>query len=160
MAKPTPIEDDMPKAYEPGKVEQKWFKFWLEKDYFRAEIDPQKKPFVCIMPLPNVTGGLHMGRVCFLTPEDILTRWHRMKGDSALWLPGIDHAGIGVWYWHRTGGRRGRRQADVGHRKGVAALGGGCWKYGRHWQSPQWVQIAPKCLDNNIGVNRDEFSRL
>ncbi len=87
-------KEEMPKAYEPQKVERHWYKFWLEKGYFRAEIDPKKKPFVVIMPLPNVTGGLHMGHVCFLTPEDVMTRWHRMKGDSALWLPGIDHAGI------------------------------------------------------------------
>jgi valyl-tRNA synthetase len=94
MAESTEMHSDMPKAYEPQKAEHKWYQFWLEKGYFRAEIDPDKKPFVIIMPLPNVTGGLHMGHVCFLTPEDIMTRWHRMKGDSALWLPGIDHAGI------------------------------------------------------------------
>jgi len=87
-------KSEMPKAYEPQKAERKWYKFWLEKGYFTAKIDPKKKPFVVIMPLPNVTGGLHMGHVCFLTPEDVMTRWHRMKGDSALWLPGIDHAGI------------------------------------------------------------------
>ncbi|MDD4875928.1 MAG: valine--tRNA ligase [Dehalococcoidales bacterium] len=85
---------EMPKAYEPGVVEEKWYKFWLEKNYFRAEVDKDKDPFVVIMPLPNVTGGLHIGHVMFITPEDIMTRWHRMKGDSALWLPGIDHAGI------------------------------------------------------------------
>jgi len=90
------IEPEMPKAYEAARAEPKWFRFWLEKDYFRAEIDPDKKPFTVMMPLPNVTGELHMGHVCFLTPEDILTRWHRMKGDSALWLPGIDHSGIGA----------------------------------------------------------------
>jgi len=87
-------KDEMPKAYEPGKVEQKWYRFWLDKGYFTPKVDPKKKPFVVIMPLPNVTGGLHMGHVCFLTPEDIMTRWHRMKGEAALWLPGIDHAGI------------------------------------------------------------------
>jgi valyl-tRNA synthetase len=94
MAESTEMHSDMPKAYEPQKVERQWYKFWLDKGYFRAEIDSQKKPFTVIMPLPNVTGGLHMGHVCFLTPEDVMTRWHRMKGDSALWLPGIDHAGI------------------------------------------------------------------
>jgi len=87
-------KDEMPKAYEPGKVERKWYRFWLDKGYFTPKVDPKKKPFVIIMPLPNVTGGLHMGHVCFLTPEDIMTRWHRMKGEAALWLPGIDHAGI------------------------------------------------------------------
>jgi len=85
---------DIPKAYEPGKIEKKWYDFWLKQGYFTPKIDPNKKPFVIIMPLPNVTGELHMGHVCFLTPEDIMTRWHRMKGEPALWLPGIDHAGI------------------------------------------------------------------
>ena len=94
MTKSLEMHGDMPKAYEPQKVERQWYDFWLDKGYFRAEIDPEKKPFTVIMPLPNVTGGLHMGHVCFLTPEDVMTRWHRMKGDSALWLPGIDHAGI------------------------------------------------------------------
>ncbi len=94
MAESTPIQQEMPKAYEPGKVEQKWYQFWLENDYFRARIDPKKKPFVIIMPLPNVTGELHIGHVLFVTLQDIMTRWHRMKGEPALWLPGIDHAGI------------------------------------------------------------------
>ncbi len=94
MAEATRTEDEMPKAYEPGKIEQKWYQFWLEKEYFRAEIDPEKKPFVIILPLPNVTGELHIGHVLVVTLQDIMTRWHRMKGESALWLPGTDHAGI------------------------------------------------------------------
>src|SRR4030043_1756736 len=86
--------DEMPKAYEPGNTEQKWYDFWMKQDYFRAERDPEKKPFVIILPLPNVTGELHVGHVLVVTLQDIMTRWHRMKGDSALWLPGTDHAGI------------------------------------------------------------------
>ncbi|MBA7631373.1 Valine--tRNA ligase [subsurface metagenome] len=84
----------MPKAYEPGKVEQKWYQFWLEKGYFKPKIDPEKKPFVIIMPPPNVTGELHLGHALTATLEDIMTRWHRMKGEPTLWLPGVDHAGI------------------------------------------------------------------
>jgi len=94
MAQSTKTQDEMPKAYEPGNIEQKWYKFWLDKDYFRAKMDPEKKPFVIIMPLPNVTGELHMGHALFVTLQDIMTRWHRMKGEPSLWLPGIDHAGI------------------------------------------------------------------
>jgi len=85
---------EMPKAYEPGKVEQKWYQFWLEKGYFKPRIDPEKQPFVIIMPPPNVTGELHIGHALTATMEDILTRWYRMKGDPTLWLPGVDHAGI------------------------------------------------------------------
>ena len=94
MTEPTPIQDEMPKAYEPGKVEQKWYQFWLEKDYFKPRIDPDKKPFVIIMPPPNVTGELHVGHALTATLEDIMIRWHRMKGEPTLWLPGVDHAGI------------------------------------------------------------------
>ena len=88
------VEHEMPKAYEPGKVEQKWYQLWLEKGYFKPRIDPEKKPFVIIMPPPNVTGELHIGHALTATIEDILTRWHRMKGEPTLWLPGVDHAGI------------------------------------------------------------------
>jgi len=85
---------EMPKAYEPAKVEQKWYQFWLEKGYFKPRIDPKKKPFVIIMPPPNVTGELHVGHALTATLEDIMIRWHRMGGDPTLWLPGVDHAGI------------------------------------------------------------------
>ncbi|MEE9400099.1 MAG: class I tRNA ligase family protein, partial [Dehalococcoidales bacterium] len=88
------IEHEMPKAYEPGKVEQKWYQFWLDKGYFKPKVDSQKRPFVIIMPPPNVTGELHLGHALTATMEDIFIRWHRMKGEPTLWLPGVDHAGI------------------------------------------------------------------
>ncbi|MFC1901380.1 valine--tRNA ligase [Chloroflexota bacterium] len=89
-----PNTEEMPKAYEPGKVEQKWYRFWLEKGYFKPVVDPLKKPFVIIMPPPNVTGELHMGHAITAALEDIMTRWHRMRGEPTLWLPGVDHAAI------------------------------------------------------------------
>ena len=85
---------EIPKAYDPKKVETKCYRFWLEKGYFTPKIDPQKKPFVIIMPPPNVTGELHLGHALTATLEDIMVRWHRMRGEPTLWLPGIDHAGI------------------------------------------------------------------
>ncbi len=91
---PQAPKDEMPKAYEPGQVEQKWYKLWLEKGYFTPKIDPKKKPFVIIMPPPNVTGELHIGHALTATLEDIMIRWHRMRGEPTLWLPGVDHAGI------------------------------------------------------------------
>jgi valyl-tRNA synthetase len=94
MTEEAQTQFSMPKAYEPGKVEQKWYRFWLEKGYFTPKIDPEKKPFVIIMPPPNVTGELHVGHALTATLEDIMTRWHRMRGEPALWLPGLDHAGI------------------------------------------------------------------
>jgi len=85
---------EIPKAYEPGKIEKKWYDFWLKQGYLTPRIDSNKKPFVIIMPPPNVTGELHLGHALTATLEDIMVRWHRMKGESTLWLPGTDHAGI------------------------------------------------------------------
>ena len=85
---------EMPKAYEPKTSENKWYQYWMEKEYFRPSIDHNKKPFVIIMPPPNVTGDLHMGHALTASLEDIMTRWHRMQGDPTLWLPGVDHASI------------------------------------------------------------------
>jgi len=94
MTEALSVQYEMPRAYEPGKVEGKWYQFWMEKGCFKAEIDLEKSPFVIIMPPPNVTGELHIGHALTATLEDIMTRWHRMKGDPTLWLPGVDHAGI------------------------------------------------------------------
>ena len=89
---------EIPKAYNPKQVEGKWYRFWEERGYFAPKIDLQKEPFVIIMPPPNVTGELHLGHALTATLEDILTRWHRMKGDPTLWLPGVDHASIATQY--------------------------------------------------------------
>jgi valyl-tRNA synthetase len=85
---------EIPKAYEPSHVEQKWYQFWMKQGYFTPKIDKTRKPFVIIMPPPNVTGELHVGHALTATLEDIMTRWHRMMGEPTLWLPGVDHAGI------------------------------------------------------------------
>ncbi|HBV97315.1 MAG: valyl-tRNA synthetase [Peptococcaceae bacterium BICA1-7] len=85
---------DMPKAYDPGAVEARWYGFWEENKFFRAEVKPDREPFCIVMPPPNVTGQLHMGHALDNTLQDILTRWRRMQGFNALWLPGTDHAGI------------------------------------------------------------------
>ncbi|MFA5308400.1 MAG: valine--tRNA ligase [Dehalococcoidales bacterium] len=87
-------QQEMPKAYEPGRAEEKWYKFWMDKGYFTPKIDKSKKPFVIIMPPPNLTGMLHIGHALVSALEDLMIRWHRMKGDPTLWLPGVDHASI------------------------------------------------------------------
>jgi valyl-tRNA synthetase len=82
------------KVYEPQQVEQKWYAFWTEKGYFRAESVSSKPPFCIVIPPPNVTGVLHMGHALNNTLQDITVRFKRMAGFNALWLPGTDHAGI------------------------------------------------------------------
>ncbi len=85
---------ELPKVYEPQSVEKKIYDMWMQRGYFRGEIDPNKKPFSIVMPPPNVTGQLHMGHALDATIQDILTRYKRMQGFSAEWIPGVDHAGI------------------------------------------------------------------
>ncbi|NLW10203.1 MAG: valine--tRNA ligase [Firmicutes bacterium] len=84
----------LPKVYKPQEVETKWYDYWLKKGFFHAEVEKGKKPFCIVIPPPNVTGKLHLGHALNNTLQDILTRYHRMKGDNTLWLPGTDHAGI------------------------------------------------------------------
>lgn len=83
----------MDKAYNHKDVEEKLYKEWEEKGYFKPEVNPKGKPYCIILPPPNANGALHFGHAMF-TIEDILIRYHRMQGDAALWLPGSDHAGI------------------------------------------------------------------
>ena len=85
---------ELPKIYEPQQVEGRIYQMWMDHDCFKAEPDPDKKPFSIVMPPPNVTGQLHMGHAMDSTLQDILTRFKRMQGYEALWLPGTDHAGI------------------------------------------------------------------
>jgi valyl-tRNA synthetase len=85
---------EFPKSYEPKTAEQKWYERWVEKGYFKPEVNPEGAPFCIVIPPPNVTGSLHMGHALNATLQDILTRWKRMQGEKALWLPGTDHAGI------------------------------------------------------------------
>ena len=85
---------ELPKTYEPRDVEDRLYKFWVDNGYFHAERDPDKKPFTIVMPPPNVTGQLHMGHAMDAAMQDVLIRFKRMQGYSALWIPGVDHAGI------------------------------------------------------------------
>jgi len=85
---------ELPKIYEPQQVETEIYKMWEDGGFFRPGNDRSKKPFTIVMPPPNVTGQLHMGHAMDATLQDTLIRFKRMQGYNALWLPGVDHAGI------------------------------------------------------------------
>ena len=85
---------ELPKTYDPKEVEAKLYEFWMNGGYFHAEPDESKKPFTIVMPPPNVTGQLHIGHAMDDTAQDTLIRFKRMQGYNALYLPGVDHAGI------------------------------------------------------------------
>jgi len=85
---------ELEKNYNPSDIEQRTYEKWLDKKYFHAEVNKDKKPFTIVMPPPNITGQLHMGHALDNTLQDIIIRFKRMQGYEALWLPGTDHASI------------------------------------------------------------------
>jgi len=85
---------ELAKAYDPRAVESRLYARWLAAGYFKPRIDPRRRPFTIVMPPPNVTGRLHIGHALTAAIEDALVRWHRMRGEPTLWVPGKDHAGI------------------------------------------------------------------
>lgn len=85
---------EMPTKYDPKQAEEKWYPFWRDNGYFKASDDNDKEAFTIVIPPPNVTGNLHIGHALNNTLQDIMIRFKRMQGYNALWLPGMDHAGI------------------------------------------------------------------
>jgi valyl-tRNA synthetase len=86
--------DGISPRYNPRAVEDRIYNFWQQRELFKAEVNPGKKPFCIVIPPPNVTGILHMGHALNNTLQDILIRYKRMRGFVSLWMPGTDHAGI------------------------------------------------------------------
>ncbi|MEV2423093.1 valine--tRNA ligase [Paenibacillus larvae] len=84
----------MPTTYDPSQAEKKWYDYWIEKGFFKAGQNPEREPYMIVIPPPNVTGMLHIGHALDFTLQDIIIRAKRMQGYDALWLPGSDHAGI------------------------------------------------------------------
>jgi valyl-tRNA synthetase len=91
---PQELENQLPKNFDPKTAETKWYRYWIDNQFFKAERDPDKTPFTIVIPPPNVTGKLHLGHALDTTLQDIITRAKRMQGYSTLFLPGMDHAGI------------------------------------------------------------------
>jgi valyl-tRNA synthetase len=130
MAEDITPSNDMPKVYTPSDVEKRLYAYWTEKGYFTPRIDHRKEPFVIIMPPPNVTGELHLGHALTAAIEDILTRWHRMLGDVALWLPGSDHAGIATqWVVEQQLHAEGTSRQEIGRERFVERV----WEWVRRY---------------------------
>ena len=88
------MSKELEKTYNPAEIEERLYEKWINKKYFHAEVNKNKKPFTIVIPPPNITGKLHMGHALDETMQDILIRFKRMQGYEALWLPGTDHASI------------------------------------------------------------------
>jgi valyl-tRNA synthetase len=121
---------ELPKAYEPGAIETRWAEYWKNEKLFHASTPPQghaRNMFSLLLPPPNVTGRLHMGHMLNQTEMDIIVRWHRMRGDLTLWLPGTDHAGIATQMMvERQLRTEGKSRRDLGRTAFIERVW--CWR--------------------------------
>src|SRR5437764_1867660 len=115
---------ELDKAYDPKAAQAKWLRLWEERRYFHSEPDPRREPFTIVIPPPNVTGALHMGHALNNTLQDVLTRWRRMQGFNALWMPGTDHAGIATQavVERRLREEEGKTRHDIGREELVRRI--------------------------------------
>jgi len=144
---------EVPKAYEPNKIEKKWYDFWLKQGYFTPEINHKKKPFVIIMPPTNVTGELHLGHALTATVEDIMVRWHRMKGEPTLWLPGTDHAGIATQVVvERQLAKQGQTKEEIGREKFTSLT----WEWAN--KSREDIRYQHQLLGASCDWTRERFT--
>ncbi len=145
--------DELTKVYNPKDIEDKWYGFWEAKKFFQPSIDPQKKPYTIVIPPPNVTGTLHMGHALNNVLQDILIRWKRMKGMSALWLPGTDHAGIATQnVVEQQLAREGLKRQDLGREKFVKRV----WRWKKEYGNTIVRQL--KKLGCSCDWSRESFT--
>ena len=149
---------DLPKAYDPTAIEDHWAEYWVRENLF-AQPTPapdaprQAEPFTILLPPPNVTGRLHMGHMLNQTEMDILTRWRRMQGRRALWLPGTDHAGIATQMMvERQLVEEGTTRQQLGREAFVERV----WEWKRHYGGAILSQM--KRLGASVDWQREYFT--
>ncbi len=147
------ITAEMPTVYDPESVEDKIYKFWEEGGFFKADAHSSKPPYSIVIPPPNVTGVLHMGHALDGTLQDILTRYHRMSGYEALWIPGTDHAGIATQaVVERQLREEGKTRHDLGREKFLEKT----WEWANEHKSAILNQF--KRLGASFDRSRERFT--
>ena len=148
---------DLPKAYDPTAIEDHWAEYWVRENLF-AQPTPQEDDaagdaYVILLPPPNVTGRLHMGHMLNQAEMDILTRWQRMRGRRALWLPGTDHAGIATQMMvERQLAEEGKKRQELGREAFVDRV----WAWKRHYGGAILDQM--KRLGASVDWSREYFT--
>jgi valyl-tRNA synthetase len=147
---------ELPKAYEPGAIEARWADYWINEKLFHAPTPPEghaRNMFSLLLPPPNVTGRLHMGHMLNQTEMDIIIRWHRMRGDLTLWLPGTDHAGIATQMMvERQLRSEGKSRRDLGREQFVQRV----WEWRRQYGGAILDQM--KRLGASLDWQREYFT--
>ena len=148
------MEKNLAKTYNPKDFEDRIYEMWETNGAFRAEVDKDKKPFTIVMPPPNITGQLHMGHALDQTLQDVLTRWKRMQGYSALWLPGSDHASIAteVKVVEKIRAEEGLEKEDLGREEFLKRA----WA----WKEEYGGRITRQCrkLGDSCDWSRERFT--
>ena len=145
--------EDLPTVYDAKATEEKMYKFWEDGEYFKANAKSNKPPHTIVIPPPNVTGVLHMGHALDGTLQDILTRYHRMAGYEALWLPGTDHAGLATQnVVERELAKEGLTRHDLGREKFVEKT----WEWANEHKSAILNQF--KRLGASFDRSRERFT--
>jgi valyl-tRNA synthetase len=146
---------EIPKAYEPKEVEERWYPFWEGHQFFAPEANPDAKAavFSMVIPPPNVTGHLHMGHALNHTLQDVLARWRRMNGNIVLWLPGTDHAGIATqMVVERQLADEGLKRQDLGRENFVERV----WQWREY--SGGKIQKQMRILGDSVDWTRERFT--
>jgi valyl-tRNA synthetase len=140
--------------YDPREVEPRWYPVWEAGRYFEAQAESDKPPFCIVLPPPNVTGSLHMGHALTATIQDILARWHRMRGDNTLWLPGIDHAGIATQMIVEKELKKseGKSRHDLGREAFLERV----WKWKEQYGAR--IQLQHKAIGASLDWSRERFT--
>ncbi len=148
------MEKNLAKTYDPHSFEDRIYKDWEENGAFRAEVNPDKKPYTIVMPPPNITGQLHMGHALDHTLQDVLIRWKRMKGFETLWLPGSDHASIAteVKVVEKLKKEKGLSKEDIGREEFL--------KIAWDWKKEYGGRITKQCrkLGDSCDWSRERFT--
>ncbi len=155
---------ELPKAYDPGAIEQRWAEYWVREKLFHVETPmaspakggratPGQATFTLLLPPPNVTGALHMGHMLEHTESDIVVRWHRMLGHLTLWIPGTDHAGIATQMLvERQLASEGVNRRELGREKFLERV----WQWREHYGGTILKQM--KRLGTSVDWEREYFT--
>ncbi|MFZ2357044.1 MAG: valine--tRNA ligase [Candidatus Omnitrophota bacterium] len=148
--------NEIPSRYNPKDTEDKWYKFWEDNSLFSANPGPNKKPFTIVIPPPNITGILHMGHALNNTIQDILIRYHKMKGEESLWVPGTDHAGIATQnVVEKSLAKENLKRQDLGRDKFIERV----WLWKEQYGSTiirQLKKLGASCDWNRLRFTMDE----
>ncbi|MFM7038485.1 MAG: valine--tRNA ligase [Planctomycetaceae bacterium] len=152
-----PMSTELARTYDASAAQTRWVQHWLSRGYCNADPDPARQPHTIMIPLPNVTGALHMGHCLNGTIQDLLTRWRRMQGRVALWMPGTDHAGIATQavVERRMLEEEGKTRHDIGREALVQRI----WKWKNEYEARilnQLKQIGSSCDWRRVRFTLDD----